>query len=153
MFSPYIRYVFGSELDNVLHWMPWVQPKPCCYRWSEPTSDLGSNAKLKLTQNNFKISLNIYQSIKTSGNCNCSTILYFIQECKPTEEVFGMIDNNATFEPFQSCFQGQTTHNCRNLKLSICRNFKNTRNVTAESFELFSCLLKRYDNVDSQFSF
>ena len=34
-------------------------------------------------------------------------------------------------------------HNCGNLKLSICGNFKCHRNVSAESFELFSCLVVR----------
>ena len=31
-------------------------------------------------------------------------------------------------------------HNCGNLKLSICRNFKCHRKVSAESLDLFSCL-------------
>ena len=38
-----------------------------------------------------------------------------------------------TFEPFRLCFQRQPTHNFGNLKLS-------NLNVTAEGFELLSCL-------------
>ena len=61
-------------------------------------------------------------------SCICFLMLNSYDSCSYTIYI-----SKWTFKPNKRYF-----HNCRNLQLLICGNFKRSRNVPADGFELFS---------------
>jgi hypothetical protein len=79
--------------------------------------------------------------------CSTEFFSYTLLKVKILWDFYSNSSFICSLEPFKRCFQWRSNQNCSYTKLSICGNFRFTRNVVTKGFKLFSCQSLGWTNL------